>query len=159
LFGYEGERTQFHVIPYGGAVDAHSVSANPFGGGRAELRFKIYDEDRLTVSPILAAEAFHYRFNAFGVDLGPDFMRQANEPRAGGYFSPQFFGSGEAGLAFAARLGDDAFLDLEGGPAIQYVKEQGLDYDLGAGGQGKLQLVVFLAPHVHWAFGADVKSF
>ena len=77
----------------------------------------------------------------------------------GGYFSPQLFASGEAGLAIAARLGEDAFLDLEGGPAIQYVDEQGSDYDTAVGGQGQLELVYFLHPQVHWSIGADVKSF
>jgi tetratricopeptide (TPR) repeat protein len=159
LFGYEGERATFHFTPYGGAVEAENIRTNVFGGGRAEFRYRVHDGERLTVSPILAAEAFHYQFNAFGVDLGPDGVRQAGEARPGGYFSPQLFGSGEVGLAFSARLGENAFLDLEGGPAIQYVKEQGLDSDTGAGGQGRLELVVYLLPSLHWDLGGDVRSF
>ena len=159
LLGYQGERTTLTLRPYGGAVDARGVTVNPFGGGRAELRFRIYDGESVQVSPIFAAEAFHYRFNAFGVDLGPDGTRQAGEARPGGYFSPQLFGSGEAGLAIAGRLGENAFLDLEGGPAIQYVKEQGLDSDTGVGGQGRLEFVYFLLPSLHWAVGGEVKSF
>ena len=61
--------------------------------------------------------------------------------------------------AIAGRLGDNVFLNLEGGPAIQYVKEQGLDRDVGAGGQGKLEFVYFLHPSVFWSIGADVRSF
>jgi hypothetical protein len=86
-------------------------------------------------------------------------VRQASEPRAGGYFSPQLFGSAEAGLALSARLSENAFFDIEGGPALQYVKEQGNDSDTGVGGQGKVELVYFFLPSVHWAIGADVKSF
>jgi tetratricopeptide (TPR) repeat protein len=159
LWGYEGERATLTFRPYGGFVDAKSVTANPFGGARAEFRYKIYNGDRLQVSPIFAGEGFHYRFNAFGVDLGPDGTRQAGEPRPGGYFSPQLFGSGEAGLAISGRLGENAFLDLEGGPSIQYVDEQHSDYDVAAGGQGKLEFVYFLHPSVHWAIGGEVKSF
>lgn len=159
LWGYEGERARLTFQPYGGFVDAKSVTGNPFGGARAEFRYRIYNGDRLQVSPIFAAEAFHYRFNAFGVDLGPDGTRQAGEARPGGYFSPQFFGSGETGLAIAGRLGENAFLDLEGGPSIQYVNEQHTDYDVAVGGQGKLEFVYFLHPQVHWAIGAEVRSF
>ena len=159
LWGYEGERARLTFTPYGGFVDAKSVTGNPFGGARAEFRYKIYNGDRLQVSPIFAAEAFHYRFNAFGVDLGPDGVRQAGEARPGGYFSPQLYGSGETGLAIAGRLGENAFLDLEGGPSIQYVNEQHTDYDVSAGGQGKLEFVYFLHPQVHWAIGAEVRSF
>jgi hypothetical protein len=161
MWGYEGERAALTLTPYGGFVDAKSVSANPFGGGRADFRYRVHDGERFQVSPILAGEAFHYRFNAFGVDLGPDGTRQAGEPRPGGYFSPQFFGSVEPGLAIAGRLGENTFLDLEGGPAIQYVDEQGADSDTGVnlGGQGRLELVYFLHPSVHWSIGADVKSF
>ena len=159
LIGYEGDRATFNFVPYGGAVDAKGVMANPFGGARAEWRYRIYDGERLQVSPILAGEAYHYRFNAFGVDLGPDGIYQAREPRPGGYFSPQFFGSGETGLAINGRLGENAFLELEGGPSLQFVKEQGLDHDIAAGGQGKLQFVYFLQPSVHWSFGAEVRSF
>lgn len=159
LWGYEGERGLFTVTPYGGAVDSKSVSANPFGGGRIEWRYKIYNGDRLQVSPILAGEAFHYRFNAFGVDYGLDGVRSAGEPRAGGYFSPELYGSGEGGLAISGQLGEDAFLDLEGGPSIQYVKEYGTDYDVSVGGQGRLEFVYFLHPQVHWSIGGEVKSF
>src|SRR5262249_48109 len=98
-------------------------------------------------------------FNAFGVDLGPDNIRSASEPRPGGYFSPQLFGSAETGLAIDARLSDSAFFHLEGGPALQYVKEQGLDRDIGGGGQGKLEFMYFLQPSIYWSVGADVRSF
>jgi tetratricopeptide (TPR) repeat protein len=159
MLGFGGDRASFTVTPYGGFVDARGIKENPFGGGRAELRFKIHDGERVQVSPILAAEGFHYQFNAFGEDLGPDGVRQAGEARPGGYFSPQLFGSAEVGLAIAAHIGDNAFLDLEGGPALQYVKEQGLDSDTGVGGQGKLEFVYFFLPSVHWAIGADIRSF
>ncbi|MGH7337500.1 MAG: tetratricopeptide repeat protein, partial [Myxococcota bacterium] len=56
VWGYEGERANLTLRPYGGVVDAKSVSANPFGGGRAEFRYRIYDGDRFQVSPILAGE-------------------------------------------------------------------------------------------------------
>lgn len=159
LIGYEGDRATFNFTPYGGAVDAKGVTVNPFGGARAEWRYRLYEGDSLQVSPILAGEAYHYRFNAFGVDLGPDNVRQAREPRPGGYFSPQFLGSGETGLAMTGRLGEDAFLDLEGGPSLQYVKEQGNEYDLAVGGQGKLEFVYFLQPWMHWSLGAEVRSY
>ena len=159
LLRYEGKRATVSLVPYGGAVDARGVTVNPFGGARAEWRYKIYDGESVQISPILAAEGTHYRFNAFAIDYGADGVRQANEPRAGGYFSPQLFGSGETGLALSAKLGDSAFFEIEGGPAIQYVQEQGPASDVGAGGQGKVELVWYFLPSVHWAIGADVKSF
>jgi tetratricopeptide (TPR) repeat protein len=153
LARYEGTRATLSLEPYGGFVDATNVAANPFGGGRVELRYRIYDGERLQISPILAGEVFHYHFNAFGVNLDP------GEPKPGGYFSPQLFGSGEPGMALSARLGENHFLDLEGGPAVQYVKEQGTKSDLGLGGQGRFEYVYFLRPSIYWSIGAEVQSF
>jgi len=153
LARYEGRRATLSLEPYGGFVDASGVAANPFVGGRVELRYRIFDGEGLQISPILAGEVFHYRFNAFGVNLDP------GEPEPGGYFSPQFFGSGEPGLALTARLGENHFLELEGGPAVQYVNEQGTKHDLGLGGQGRFEYVYFLRPSIYWSIGAEVQSF
>ena len=96
--GLRGGARPVHAdAPTAASSMRRASSANPFGGGRAEWRYKIYNGDRLQVSPILAAEGVHYQFNAFGVDLGPDGVRSAGEARTGGYFSPKIFGSGEAG--------------------------------------------------------------
>ncbi len=149
---YQGERGTFHLEPYGGFVDAKATSINAFGGGRMDMRYRIFDGDHVEVSPMLAAEGYYYDYDAFGVDL------LEGSPRPGGYFSPQGFGSVEPGLALSIRMGESAFLDIEGGPAVQASHQNGESWDVGAGGQGKLEWVLFLHPSVYWGIGAEVKS-
>jgi tetratricopeptide (TPR) repeat protein len=149
---YQGEKGTFSIEPYGGFVDANKVSKNPFGGARIDTRYRIFSGDHVDVSPMLGLEAYGYRFDAFSIDLEPGHT----EP--GGYFSPEFFASGEPGLAINTRLGDNVFFDLEGGPAFQVVKAEAGDWETKGGGQGRAELVVFLHPSIYWAIGTEVKS-
>jgi tetratricopeptide (TPR) repeat protein len=149
---YEGEKGTFSIEPYAGLVDAKAVSGNPFVGGRIETRYRIFSGDHVDVSPYLGLEGYHYRFNAFAIDLEP------GNPKPGGYFSPMGFGSVEPGIAFNIRIGESQFLDLEGGPALQVSKESDPSWDVGAGGRGRLEYVLFLHPSLYWAIGGEVQS-
>ena len=149
---YEHERREFLLEPYGGVVDARSVSGNPFVGMRTRTAYRLLESDRFELSPLLLAEIYHYRFDAFGLTPG------SGQPRPGGYFSPQLFVQGVPGLALATRWGDDSFLDLEGGPAAQLVKEGGDAARFEVGGQARLSYVTFLRPSLYWTLEAEFTS-
>ena len=152
LARYEGERGTFSINPYGGLVDARGVAGNPFVGGRIDMRYRIFSGEHVDISPMLGVEGYHYRFNAFAIDLEPGHQRP------GGYFSPTGFASVEPGLAISARISEGQFLDIEGGPALQLVKEDNPGWDVGGGGRGRLEYVLFLHPSVYWAIGGEVQS-
>jgi tetratricopeptide (TPR) repeat protein len=152
LAEYQGDKGTFTIQPYGGIVDAKAVSGNPFVGGRIEGRYRIFSGDHVDVSPYLGLEGYHYRFNAFAIDLEP------SNPKPGGYFSPMGFGSVEPGIAFNVRIGENQFFDIEGGPALQASKESDPGWDIGAGGRGRLEYVLFLHPSVYWSIGGEVQS-
>lgn len=101
---YEHERREFLLEPYGGFVDAKSVAGNPFVGVHTRSAYRLLESDRFELSPLLHAEIYHYRFDAFGVAPGP------GQPRRGGYFSPQLFTS--LGAAYT-RVGAMTSLTFE----------------------------------------------
>jgi tetratricopeptide (TPR) repeat protein len=149
---YDHEGRQWEIEPYGGLVDARGVAGNPFVGLRSRGAYRVYQSDRFELSPTLEAEIYHYRFDAFAIAPGP------GQPRPGGYFSPQLFVQGIPGLKLATRWGTETFLDLEGGPAAQLVKEGGGATHFEIGGQGRLSFVTLLRPSLYWTFETDVTS-
>src|SRR5262249_52581934 len=149
---YDRDGRQFLIEPFGGFVDARGVAGNPFVGLRGRLADRLYESDRIELSPMLDPEVYHYRFDAFALAPG------LREPRPGGYFSPQLFAQGVPGLKLSTKWGEGTFIDLEGGPAAQVVKEGGDSARFKLGGQARLSFVTLLRPALYWTFDADFTS-
>jgi hypothetical protein len=139
----ERGRAGFGVELYAGWVEAQSVSDNEFIGARGKVDFALFEEDRYELRAVYALELYHYDEDAFGVTPSSD------EPRAGGYFSPDLFFEQVPGFALRYRWAKDRYLDLEGGVALQYADEStGSDWNIG--GHGHLRFVMFQHDSLYW---------
>ena len=143
----ERGRADAGVELYGGWVEAESVSNNPFVGLRGRVDYTLLEADRSDLAAVLALDLYHYDEDAFGI------IPSNSEPLPGGYFSPDFFFEQVIGLSASFHWGKDRYLDLEGGPALQWVDESsGSDFNIG--GYGRLEFVMFLDESKYWTFEA-----
>ncbi len=139
-----GQRVSAFLEPYAGWVDAYEIDENPFVGIRGEVAAKMADLGVLELSPFYRANVYHYRDDAFG--LNPT----AEDPQAGGYFSPQLFVEQVPGLRIDGEWAGRHELVLEGGPAAQFVQEGGQGVRFELGGHARLAYVMKLRESIFW---------
>lgn len=140
-----GQRVSAFIEPYVGWVDALEIDANPFVGVQGEVAAKVADLGVATLSPFYRANVYHYRDDAFG--LNPI----AEDPQAGGYFSPQLFVEQVPGLRLEGEWARRHTLVLEGGPAAQFVQEGGQGVRFELGGHARLGYVLQLRESLFWS--------
>ncbi len=141
----ERGRFEFALEPYAGWVGADGAGNNPFVGLGSRIDCAVHESNRWELAGILGMDLNHYRDDAFGVDP------LQSDPEPGGYFSPQFFFQTVPGISATVHFGEDGFLDLEGGPALQVVNESG-GSDFNVGGQARLSYVLFIRETIFWSF-------
>ena len=117
---------------------------NPFVGLRGELDYTLLESNRWKLDGVLGMEIYHYRDDAFGDDPFD------STPLPGGYFSPQFFFETAPGVSTSFQWGENGFLDLEGGPALQVVNESGGGADFNVGGHARVSLLMFIRDSFFW---------
>jgi tetratricopeptide (TPR) repeat protein len=139
-------RLDLTLEPYAGLVDAEAVDDNPFVGLRGRLDYSLHESNRWKLSGVLGMEIYHYRDDAFGVDP------LESTPLPGGYFSPQFFFEAVPGISTSIQWGENCFLDVEGGPALQVVNESGGGADFNVGGHAHLSFLMFIRDSMFWTF-------
>jgi tetratricopeptide (TPR) repeat protein len=144
----EQGRFEAEIEPYAGFVDAKSTSDNAFVGLRGRLAWRVLETRHFDLTPFYESDLYHYQDDAFGVSADADA-----EP--GGYFSPPLFFEQVPGLALAFRLGEETFLDLEGGPALQVVDESGSKARFEVGARAGLSFVTFLRESLYWTLESD----
>ena len=140
---FEGE-----IGPYAGWVDSEGISDNAFVGLRGRLAFQLLETRHFDLGSFYEADLEHYDDDAFGDSTESD-------AKPGGYFSPQLFFEQVPGLALGFRFGKDNFLDLDGGPALQVVKESGHATRFEVGGRAGLSFVTFLKDSLYWTVESD----
>ena len=141
-------RLEGRIEPYVGWVGARDVSDNPFVGMRGRVAWRLFEIGAFHVSPVYSADIHHYRDDFFGVDP------VQRDPEPGGYFSPQLFVEQVPGLALGAHWGERHFLELEGGPSLQHVRESGTDTRFEIGGHARFSYVTFLRESIYWTLEA-----
>ncbi len=144
----EWGRLEAALEPYTGWVDADGVDANPFVGLRGRADYQLRATNRWKLAGVLGMDIYHYRDDAFGVDPF------ASSPLPGGYFSPQFFFEVIPGISTSVQWGESAFLDLEGGPALQLVNESGGGTEFNVGGHARLSYLHFIRDSMFLSFQA-----
>lgn len=142
----EGERFAGSIEPFAGWVGARATDENPFVGIRGEARARLAAFSVFELWPFYRVHLQHYADDAFGVDPTLD------DPDAGGYFSPSFYGEQVPGLRIEGRLGTRHALVLEGGPAAQFVEESGDSMRFELGGHARLAYQLRLRESLAWTF-------
>lgn len=146
----EPGRFRAEIEPSAGWVDADGASDNAHLGLRGRIAYRLFETRSFDLVPFYQADVQYYDHDAFGVAVDP-----AAEAEPGGYFSPELFFEQLPGLALAFRFGEASFLDLEGGPALQFVRESGSGTRFAVGGRAGFSFVTFLRDSLYWTLGAD----
>ena len=144
----ERGRLRLALDPYTGWVDADDAGDNAFIGLGGRLEYELRESSGWKLSGVLATDIHRYHDDAFGIDPADP----SRDP--GGYFSPQLFVEALPGISTSIEWGESAFLDFEGGPAVQLVDESGGGAEFSVGGRARLSYLYFLEDSMFWSFRA-----
>jgi len=140
---------KFWMKPYAGWVSAQSLASNKLWG--TDLRVdspRLAEWNHSSVSAAYKAEAAHYENDQSG--LSPNI----SGPLPGGYFSPQVFVTQTPLLSFQIHPRPKHQVRLEGGPSVQYVKDNEVSGAFRLGTEAEGSYLVQLTRH----FSAQLLS-